>query len=127
MQRLLSSKSFPIHHSLHHHHHMALEPNSGPGLPFLGFRNNNLLWGWIVSAAPNSQPGGPGLRIFDPRRRGGSAIPQALGSHFSRLLRHAWVTVGLSFNPGHHMGASFTYYRILRLYIILVTEKNRNI
>jgi hypothetical protein len=28
--------------------------------------------------------------------------PQALGIHFSRLLRHAWVTVGLFVNPGHH-------------------------
>jgi hypothetical protein len=33
--------------------------------------------------------------------------PQALGTHFSRLLRHAWVTVGLSFNRGHHMGSKF--------------------
>ena len=30
--------------------------------------------------------------------------PQALGTHFSRLLRHALATVGLFFNPGHHMG-----------------------
>jgi hypothetical protein len=30
--------------------------------------------------------------------------PQALGTHFSRLLRHEWVTVGLFFNPGHHKG-----------------------
>jgi hypothetical protein len=30
--------------------------------------------------------------------------PQTLGTHFSRLLRHAWVTVGLFFNPGHHTG-----------------------
>jgi hypothetical protein len=28
--------------------------------------------------------------------------PQALGTHFSRLLRHACVTVGLLFNPSHH-------------------------
>jgi hypothetical protein len=32
--------------------------------------------------------------------------PQALGTHFSRLLRHAWVTVGLFFNPVHHTGGS---------------------
>jgi hypothetical protein len=31
--------------------------------------------------------------------------PQALGTHFSRLLRHEWVTVGLFFNPGHYTGA----------------------
>jgi hypothetical protein len=30
--------------------------------------------------------------------------PQALGTHFTYLLRHAWVTVGLFFNPGHHTG-----------------------
>jgi hypothetical protein len=41
--------------------------------------------------------------------------PQALGTHFSRLLRHAWVTVGLFFNPGHHTGkihisAEFKYF-----------------
>jgi hypothetical protein len=88
----------------HHNHHMALQPNSGPGLPFSGFTTITFLQGWIVSPAPNPQPGGTGLRIYDPRRQGGPAIPPALGTHFSRLLRHAWVTVGLLFNPGHHMG-----------------------
>jgi hypothetical protein len=91
-----------IHH--HHHHHMALQPNSGPGLPFWGFVTITFLQGWIVSPAHNPQPGGPDLRIYDPRRQGGPATPQALGTHFSRLLRHAWVTVGLFFNPGHHTG-----------------------
>jgi hypothetical protein len=27
-------------------------------------------------------------------------------THFSRLLRHAWVTVGLFLFPGHHTGNS---------------------
>jgi hypothetical protein len=31
--------------------------------------------------------------------------PQALGAHFSHLLRHVWVTLGLFFTPGYHMGA----------------------
>jgi hypothetical protein len=39
-----------------------------------------------------------------PGDRVAQLYPQALGTHFSRLLRHAWVTVGLFFNPGHHMG-----------------------
>jgi hypothetical protein len=30
---------------------------------------------------PNPQPGGPSLRIFDPRRQGAPAIPHALGTH----------------------------------------------
>jgi hypothetical protein len=89
----------------HHHHHMALQPNSGPGLPFWGFVTITFLHGWIVSPAPNPEPGGPGLRIYDPRRQGGTAIPpQAPGTHFSSLLRHAWVTVGLFFSLGHHTG-----------------------
>jgi hypothetical protein len=62
------------------------------------------LWSWIVSPLPNPQPGGQGLCIYDPQRQGGPATPQALGTHFSRLLRHAWVTVGLFFNPSHHAG-----------------------
>jgi hypothetical protein len=27
-----------------------------------------------------------------------------MATHFSRLLRHAWVTVGLFLFPGHHTG-----------------------
>jgi hypothetical protein len=30
--------------------------------------------------------------------------PQAPGTHVSRLLRHAWVTVGLFLFPGQHTG-----------------------
>jgi hypothetical protein len=32
--------------------------------------------------------------------------PQAPGTHFSRLLRHAWVTVELFLFPGHHTGSN---------------------
>jgi hypothetical protein len=98
---------FTSHHHHHHHHHMALQPNSGPGLSFWGFVTITFLQRWIVSPAPNPQPGGPGLNIYDPQRdRVAQIYPQALGTHFSRLLRHAWVTVGLFFNPGHHAGFS---------------------
>jgi hypothetical protein len=37
--------------------------------------------------------------------------PQAPGIHFSRLLRHAWVTVGLFLFPGHHMEGTLPLYR----------------
>jgi hypothetical protein len=87
---------------------MALQPNTGPGLPFWGFVTITFLQGWIVSPGPNPQPGGPGLRMYDPRRQGGPELyPQALGTHFSHLLQHAWVAVGLFFNPGHHMGVHY--------------------
>jgi hypothetical protein len=39
-----------------------------------------------------------------PGDRVAQLYPQALGTHFSGLLQHAWVTVGLFFNPGHHTG-----------------------
>jgi hypothetical protein len=48
------------------HHHMALQPNSGPGLPLWGFVTITFLQGWIVNPAPNPQPGKPGLHIYDP-------------------------------------------------------------
>jgi hypothetical protein len=94
---------------------MALHPNSGPGLPILGYLNNKLLQGWIVRSAPNRQPGAPGLRIYDPGDRVAQLYPQALGTHFSRLLRHAWLTVGLFLNPGHHTGIIVTYLLHIRL------------
>jgi hypothetical protein len=44
--------------------------------------------------------------FISPRGRVAQLYPQAPGTHFSRLLRHAWLTVGLLF-PGHHMGTSY--------------------
>jgi hypothetical protein len=45
---------------------MALQPNSGPGLPCWGYLTITFLRGRIVSPEPNPQPEGPGLRIYDP-------------------------------------------------------------
>jgi hypothetical protein len=42
--------------------------------------------------------------FMTPGDRVAQLYPRAAGTHFSRLLRHAWVTVGLFFNPGHHTG-----------------------
>jgi hypothetical protein len=61
---------------------MALQPKSGPGLPFWGFLTITFfLRGWIVSPTPNPQPGEPGLRIYDPGDRVSQLHPQALGTH----------------------------------------------
>jgi hypothetical protein len=45
--------------------------------------------------------------FISPRSRVVQLYPQAPGTHFSRLLRHAWVTVGLFLFPGHHTGILF--------------------
>jgi hypothetical protein len=77
-----SSNTLPAACKTRIHHHMALQPKSVPGLPFWGFVTITFLWGWIFSPAPNPQPGGPGLRIYDPRRHGGPAIPPGTGYPF---------------------------------------------
>jgi hypothetical protein len=46
--------------------------------------------------------------------------PQALGNYFNRLLRHAWVKVGLFFIPGHHTGKVKTYKTTILLTNIVV-------
>jgi hypothetical protein len=65
---------------------MAPQPNSGPGLPLWGFVTITFLQGWIVSPAPNPQPGGP--VVMTPGDRVAQLYPQVLGTLFSRLLRH---------------------------------------
>jgi hypothetical protein len=70
---------------------MALQPKSDPGLPYWGFVTVIFLQGWIVSPTPNPQPGEPGLRIYAPGDRVAQLYSQALGTHFSRLWRHACV------------------------------------
>jgi hypothetical protein len=42
-------------------------------------------------------------------------------THFSRLLRHAWVTVGLFLFPGHHTGSLGS--RLILFYFILYLLK----
>jgi hypothetical protein len=55
--------------------------------PLWGFLTITFIRGWIVSPAPNPQPGGPGLRIYDPRRQTGCP---------SYTPRH-WVPVLVAF------------------------------
>jgi hypothetical protein len=88
---------------------MALQPNSGPGLPFWGFLTIIFLRAWIVSQHPNPNLEDRVSVCMTPGHRAAQLYPQALGTHFSSLLRHASVTVGLLFNPGHHNGAIFIY------------------
>jgi hypothetical protein len=42
--------------------------------------------------------------FISPRGRVDQLYPQAPATHFSRLLRHAWFTVGLFLFPGHYTG-----------------------
>jgi hypothetical protein len=42
-----------------------------------------------------------------------------VATHFSRLLRHAWITVGLFLFPGHHTGICFSLCLINFRYDVL--------
>jgi hypothetical protein len=86
------------------HHHMAgSTAQIGPWPLFLGFRNNNLFYGaGLLVQRPTPNLEDQASVFMTPGDRVAQLYPQALGTHFSRLLRHAWVTVGLCFNPGHH-------------------------
>jgi hypothetical protein len=90
---------------------MALQTKLGPGLPFWGFVTLTFLRGWIVSPAPNPQPGGPGLRIHDPRRRWPNYTPR----HWVPILVTFYDMHGLqwdySINPGHRTGEWLVYCR----------------
>jgi hypothetical protein len=59
-----------------------------------------------------------------PGDRVAQLYPQALGTHFGRLLPHSWVIVGLFFNPGHHMGIIYTLQPIKKFRVLLVDSGN---
>jgi hypothetical protein len=71
----------------------------------------SFLQGRVVSPTPNPHTAGPGLCIYIPQMQSGPVIP--LGTHFSRLLRHTWVTVELFLFLGHHTGSEDTWLRII--------------
>jgi hypothetical protein len=65
---------------------------------------DTFLKGVVVSPTPNPQPGVPGLCIHIPGGSVAQLYPQAPGTHFSSLLRHAWTMLGLFLFPGHPAG-----------------------
>jgi hypothetical protein len=81
------------HQEENYHHHMAIT-----------FYRVGLL---VQCPTPNLED--QAFVFMTPGDRVAQLYPQALGTHFSRLLRHAWVTVGLFFNPGHDTLESLQY------------------
>jgi hypothetical protein len=52
--------------------------------------------------------------------------PQALGTHFSRLLLHEWFTVGLFFNSGHNTGI-ITYIPTCNSFVSITSANSDNV
>jgi hypothetical protein len=68
-----------------------------------GFPDNRIFTGWDSTPSPTPQPGGPGLRIYDLLEV--QLYPESLGTHFSRLLRNAFRSLGLFVSSGRHTEA----------------------
>jgi hypothetical protein len=78
---------------------MALQPNSGPGLPLWGFVTITFYSAGLLVQRPTPNLEDQASIFMTPGDRVAQLYPQALGTHFSRLLRHAWFTVGYSLIP----------------------------
>jgi hypothetical protein len=65
----------------------------------LGFSTIVVLRDGVVSPCPTPNLEGQASVFITPGDRVAQLYPQAPGTHFSRLLRHAWVAVGLFLFP----------------------------
>jgi hypothetical protein len=74
----------------------------GHSLPWISWQHDFYRVGLSTSCpTPNLQDQ---ASIFvTPRDRVTQLYPQALGTHFSCLLQHAWAMLGLFLSSGHHM------------------------
>jgi hypothetical protein len=102
---------------------LSLASSTKSGWISWGLLNNFLFYRvGLLASRPTPIPVDQASVLFiSPRCR--------VATHFSRLLRHAWVTVGLFLFPGHHTG---TLYFSLMLHFktqidISVTEARRSL
>jgi hypothetical protein len=93
-----------------------LRPWAPPQNPaeFLGGFSTIFLQGRVVAPRPTPIPEDQASVFLSPRGR--------VATHFSRLLRHAWVTMGLFLFPGHHTGTTSCACFILSLCAICHTH-----
>jgi hypothetical protein len=83
---------------------MALQPIEGLGLLYWGSVTAYFYGVGLLAPTPNPQPGGLGLRIYDPRRQGGPAIPPGTGylggatprTHYCGPLRGTFYLVSVT-------------------------------
>jgi hypothetical protein len=83
-----------------------------------GFLTSWVLRGEVVSLTPNPQPGGPGLRIYDPRRQGDPVIPPSTGCLFWSPFTTCMGYSGTILTPRPPHG-EFRYYTKVIFEIVL--------
>jgi hypothetical protein len=82
-----------------------------------------------LAPRPTPIPEDQAFVFISPRGRVAQLYPWAPGTHFSRLLQLAWVTVGLFLFPGHHTGRSLVLvgtFVVKFEHSIFVTRLNRD-
>ena len=89
--------------------------------PQISFPNKQYFTGW--GCQPHAQPQIWRTRshIYNTRSWVPHQYPQVLGTHFSHLLRIAWATMGLLFNPCHQI----VYIIVLYILIFKLLERSR--
>jgi hypothetical protein len=84
----------------------------GSPLWAVAFPTTRFFRGESVNPTPNPNLEDRASVFVTPGDRVTQLYSQALGTHFSRLLRHAWATLGLFLSPGHHTGIIFFFFKI---------------
>jgi hypothetical protein len=86
----------------HHHHYHHWHDSPLWAIAFLGFPDNRIFTCGAVNPTPNPNLEDQASVFVTPGDRMTQLYPQALGTHFNRLLRHAWATSELFESSGHH-------------------------
>jgi hypothetical protein len=87
---------------------LTWQPIMGHSLPWISWQQDFYrVWLSTTRPIPNLEYQAsifviPGDRVTQP-------YPQTLGTHFSRLLRHAWATLGLFLSSGQHTETCLGY------------------
>jgi hypothetical protein len=68
----------------------------------------------LLAPHPTPIPEGQVSVFISPRGR--------VATHFSRLLHHAWDTVGLFLFPGHHTGINNVFMKVLLLENVYIIQ-----
>jgi hypothetical protein len=79
---------------------------------------------WLSTPRPTPNPEGQASIFVTPEDRVTQLYPQALGTHFSRLLRLAWATLGLFLSSGHRTEIIFLTFLFYN-YIYLVSIRSK--
>jgi hypothetical protein len=114
------------------HYHLSSSSSSSSSLAWGTFMDHSLPWiswpqdfyrVWLSTPRQTLNLEGQASIFVTPEDRVTQLYPQALGTHFSRPLRHAWATLGLFISSGHRTEIIFLTFLFYN-YIYLVSIRS---